>query len=194
MNRLLASIKYRFARFLAPLFKPQMFNRKRNFQGKRIKNTAIGNTTFIDYPHNLIIHDNTYIGHHNFIEASNGVEIGEGCQITDFVSITSHSSHISIRLYGNQYNKMTNHTGYIKGNISIGKFTFVGPHSVIMPGSTIGKGAIVSAFSFVKGNFPDFAIIAGNPAVIVGDTRQIDKKFLDNDSELFQYYNSWANK
>ena len=191
--RIKKSITYRISRLFYFITKPRMFGKKRNFQGKFIQDTAIGNTTFIDFPENLIIGDHTYIGHHNFIEASNGIEIGEGCQVTDFVSITSHSSHISIRLYGSQYAKHPNHIGYLKGKISIGKYTFIGPHSVIMPGTEIGKGAIVSAFSYVKGKFPDYSIISGNPAKIIGDTREMDKVYLENNSELQCYYQNWNN-
>lgn len=186
------SMVYRTSRFFYFLYKPRMLGRSKNFQGKKIENTSIGNSNFIDFPENLIIESNTYIGHHNFIEASQGIEIGEGCQITDFISITSHSSHISIRLYGDQYSKSTNHKGYVKGKITIGKYSFIGPHSLIMPETTIGKGSIVAAYSYVKGSFPDFAIISGNPAKVVGDTRELDKKYLDENPELNEYYNRWT--
>ena len=53
----------------------------------------------IEYKKNLKLGNNVFIGHYNFIEASNGITIEEGCQITNFISITTHSSHISIRLY-----------------------------------------------------------------------------------------------
>jgi len=193
MNRIKKSIAYRIARMFQFIVKPRMFGLSKNFQGKQIKDTSIGNTTFIDYQKNLFIGDHTYIGHHNFIEASNIIEIDEGCQITDFVSITTHSSHISIRLYGDQYSKHTNPIGYIKGKVIIGKYTFIGPHTVIMPGTTIGKGSIVTAFSYVRGNFPDFSIISGNPAKIIGDTRETDKKYLDENAELKQFYDDWNN-
>ena len=139
--RIIESITYRISRFMFRFTKPRMLGKRRNFQGKVIQNTAIGNTTFIDMPKNLIINDNTYIGHHNFIEASNGINIGEGCQITDFVSLTTHSSHLSIRLYGSQFSKHTDHIGYIKGKIDIGNYTFIGPHTVIMPKPPLEKGA-----------------------------------------------------
>lgn len=190
-NRIKESIIYRISRVMYHFTKPRMLGKRKNFQGNGINNTSIGNTTFIDFPENLILRDNTYIGHHNFIEASNGIDIGEGCQITDFVSLTTHSSHISIRLYGNQFSKHTNHVGYIKGDIKIGKYSFIGPHTLIMPGTTIGKGSIVSAYSYVKGTFPDFSIISGNPAKAIGDTRDMDKKYLDENPFLIDFYNSW---
>jgi len=183
---------YRIGALLYPFIRPRMITKKKNFQGKKIVYTAIGNSTFIDYPQKLHISNHTYIGHHNFIEASHGIEIGEGCQITDFVSITTHSSHISIRLYGAQLPFHKNHIAYVTGSIKIGKYTFIGPHTVIMPQTVIGKGCIVTAYSYVKGNFPDFSIISGNPAKVVGDTRTMDKVFLDENPHLKEFYKAWS--
>jgi acetyltransferase-like isoleucine patch superfamily enzyme len=57
-----------------------------------------------------------------------------------------------------------------------------------MPETKIGKGCIVSAYSLVKGEFPDYSILKGNPAVIVGDTRQIDAELLERHPELREFY------
>jgi acetyltransferase-like isoleucine patch superfamily enzyme len=160
--------------------------------GKLLKNVRISNTTVINAMKNLKLSDNIFIGHYNFIEASNGITIEEGCQITNFITITTHSSHISIRLYGSEYVKNHDLIGYIIGSIHIGKYSFIGPHSVIMPGSNIGKGSIVSAYSYVKGTFPDYAIISGNPAIVVGDTREMDKEFLENYPQLKTFYDAWT--
>lgn len=154
--------------------------------------TRISNTTFIDHPENFMPDDNVYIGHYNFIEASNGLSIGTGVQITNFCNISTHSSHISIRLYGKHYTEYKNHIGYIKGEIKIGAYTFVGPHTTIMPGTTIGKGCIIRAYSYVKGDFPDFSIIGGSPAQIIGTTKDIDNTYLDNNPELLSLYKEWA--
>lgn len=155
--------------------------------------TRISSSTFIDHPKNLILEDNVYIGHFNFIEASAGIKIEEGCQITNFISITTHSSHNSIRLYGREYTQTKNHIGYQKGGIHIGKYTFVGPHSLIMPRSHIGKGCIIAAYSYVDGVYPDFSIIKGNPAIVVGDTRVHDEELIQKYPELKSLYEQWAN-
>jgi acetyltransferase-like isoleucine patch superfamily enzyme len=168
-----------------------MISPYRDYNGKIIQRTRVSNSTFIDHPQNLNLAQNVYIGHHNFIEASQGITIEEGCQITSFISITSHSSHQSIRLYGNHYFG-AEMIGYLKGSVHIGKFTFVGPHSTIMPNTKIGKGSIVAAYSYVQGEFPDFAIIAGNPAKMIGNTREKDNEFLDKHPELKAYYDEWA--
>ncbi len=158
---------------------------------KIIDRTGVSSSTFIDYPHHLKLGKGVYIGHHNFLEASNGLEIGEGCQITSFITITTHSSHVSIRLYGRHY-AGADMVGYVRGSVKIGKYTFVGPHSTIMPGTSIGKGSLIAAYSYVQGDFPDFSIIAGNPAKVIGDTREKDQAILDQYPELKHYYNDWA--
>jgi acetyltransferase-like isoleucine patch superfamily enzyme len=177
--------------FLAKLIRPRMIYGFRRIDGMYLPLVRIGSTTFIDHKESFFPEDNVYIGHHNFIEASNEIRIGRGCQITDFVSITTHSSHNSIRYY-NTAPSVGEIKGYIHGRIIIGEFTFIGPHTVIMPGTTIGKGCIVSAFSYVKGNFPDFSVIKGNPAQIVGSTKERDSSLINDNPELGLFYNSWS--
>ena len=160
--------------------------------GVKLPLTRIGSTVTLIGENNFNIENNVYIGQYNFIEATNGITIKEGCQITNFISIITHSSHKSIRLYGKHYTKVSDKIAYGKGSVTIGKFTFVGPHSVIMPNTVIGKGSIVSAYSYVQGEFPDYSIIGGNPAQVIGDTRELDKPYLDKHSELKGYYDEWT--
>lgn len=181
-------LSFRIQKVLGWLVKPKMLAYKRNFQNSSVENVRISTSTFIDYKQNLFLKSHIYIGHFNFIEASHKIYIEKGCQITSFVSISSHSSHNSIRLYGTNYGAKENQVAYVTGEIHIGEFTFVGPHSVIMPNTKIGKGCIVSAYSFVKGEFPDFSIIAGNPAKVVGDVRNSDNIYLEEHPELTEYY------
>ena len=173
-------------------FRPAMNQRIYDNQGKRIEHTRISNTTFIDHPQNLVLGKNVFIGHYNFIEASNGITIEEGCQLTTFINMTSHSSHMAIRIYGKNYHQ-PNHEVYERGAIQIGKYTFIGPHSTIMPKTKIGKGSLITAYSYLKGDYPDFAIISGNPAKVIGDTRNLDERQLRQHPELRAFYDEWAN-
>ena len=61
-----------------------------------------------------------------------------------------------------------------------------------MPSTEIGKGSLVSAYSLLKGTYPDFAIISGNPAIVVGDTREADEALLEKHPELRKMYDKWA--
>jgi acetyltransferase-like isoleucine patch superfamily enzyme len=174
--------------------KPRMIlGFKSRYNGLFYPYTRISNTVSIISPDQLDIVDNVYIGHYSTLEASHGIHIDEGCQISTNVLITTHSSHISIRLYGKHYIENNGqHHAYVKGPIKIGAYSFIGAFSTLMPNTTIGKGSIVSAYSYVKGDFPDFAIIGGNPAVVIGDTRKLDKSYLEQYPELQKYYDEWA--
>ena len=57
----------------------------------------------------------------------------------------------------------------------------------------VRQRSIVKAYSYVKsGIYPDFAIIAGNPAKVIGDTRSLDKEYLEQYPTLKRFYQKWA--
>jgi acetyltransferase-like isoleucine patch superfamily enzyme len=192
MRNILSAMGRVYLRFFARQARPIMIYHRKNFQGKKCKDIRISSSTVLGHKSNLLLHKNVYIGHYCRIDASNGVEIDEGVQFGSFVSIISHSSHRSIRLYGDEYTNYKDPIGYIKGPVYIGKYSFIGPHSVIAPNTKIGKGSLIKAYSYVRGDFPDFSIIAGNPAKVVGDTRESDAKILEQHPEIKPFYDAWA--
>ena len=56
---------------------------------------------------------------------------------------------------------------YIRAGIKIEKNASIGMRSVIMPGVTIGEGAVVGANSTVTRDVPPYTIVAGNPAKVL---------------------------
>lgn len=54
-----------------------------------------------------------------------------------------------------------------RGDTRIGNDVWIGREAVIMPGVTIGDGAIVGARAVVAGSVPAYAVVAGNPARVV---------------------------
>ncbi|MDD4394472.1 MAG: acyltransferase [Bacteroidales bacterium] len=188
IKRIICSIRFRVYRFFARRSRPMIIMQKYDFQGKRIHDTRISTSAFLDHPETLYLSDHIYIGHYSIIEASNTITIEEGCQIGFHTVLASHSSHNSIRLYGKHYSEVKDKIGYVRGSIHIGKYTFVGPYSLINPNTTIGKGSIIAAYSSVRGHFPDYSIIAGNPATVIGSTKDKDLKFLEQYPELKEFY------
>ena len=57
--------------------------------------------------------------------------------------------------------------GTPKGDTVIGNDVWIGREAVIMPGVTIGDGAIVGAHAVVARDVPPYAIVVGNPARVV---------------------------
>jgi putative colanic acid biosynthesis acetyltransferase WcaF len=54
-------------------------------------------------------------------------------------------------------------------SIRIGAHAFVGLRAIVLPGITIGRGAVVGAGSIVTHNVAPLVIVAGNPAAKIGD-------------------------
>jgi acetyltransferase-like isoleucine patch superfamily enzyme len=161
---------------------------------KLIKKTRISSSVEFIKEENIEIGENVFVWHHTILDGSSKLTISEGCQIGANVSIFTHSSHIAIRLFGKHYTnecKGKIEDGYILKQVFIGKYTFIATGSVILPGITIGKGCIVSANSLVTQNLPDYAIVQGNPAQIIGDTRKLDKRYLKRDKKFQDYYQEW---
>lgn len=51
--------------------------------------------------------------------------------------------------------------------VSIGNDVWIGMRSIIMPGVTIGSGAVIGAGAVVTKDVPDYAIVGGVPARII---------------------------
>lgn len=62
--------------------------------------------------------------------------------------------------------------GYRLGEIHIGKGVMVGMETMIMPGVTIGDGAIVGAYSLVTKDIPPYTVATGRPAKVVKEIAQ----------------------
>lgn len=171
---------------------PRMLYGVRRHDGRLLAHSRIGSSTHVECWPRLDLGDHVFIGHFNTIDASGGLHIGDGTQITSHVSVLTHSSHVALRLYGDRYFGHPDPLGCERGQTHIGPCCFIGPHSVLAPGTRLGKGVLVRAHSYVRGEVPDFAIVQGQPARVVGDTRQVDAGWLAAHPELAEHYRRWA--
>lgn len=158
------------------------------------KRTRVSSTAWLGTREKISIADNVWIWHNSVIDGSNGVSIGEGVQIGAWCGVFSHGSHISIRLLGKHYieRQRENRVGYVGAPVVIGDYTFVGTGALIMPGSAIGKGCIIAPGSIVSGAIPDYSIAKGDPARVIGDTRDFDRRFFREASVFDSYYDREA--
>ena len=58
--------------------------------------------------------------------------------------------------------------GFTYPETRIDDYAWIGMRSIVLPGAHIGEGAIVQAGSVVMGKVPPCAIVAGNPAKVIG--------------------------
>lgn len=58
-------------------------------------------------------------------------------------------------------------TAGLRGDTIVGNDVWIGEAATVMPGVTIGDGAIVAAKAVVAGDVPAYGVVAGNPARLV---------------------------
>lgn len=170
--------------------RPKMIWGFRNIDGNFHKRTRISDNVFFYHKERINIADKVFVWHYTILDGIGGLEIGEGSQIGAWVGIFTHTTHIAIRLYSgeswfkiNEYEKK----GYPIAPVKIGRYVFIGARSIISPGVTIGDGSIVGAGSLVIKNIPPYSIVVGSPAKIVGNTKELDKRYLTKEIEKYYY-------
>ena len=106
---------------------------------------------------------NIHIGKHVFInmgckfQDQGGIYIGDGTLIGHNVVLATLNHAKSPKDRGTM----------IPAPIRIGKHVWIGSNSTILPGVTIGDGAIVAAGAEVSKDVPENAIVGGVPATIL---------------------------
>jgi acetyltransferase-like isoleucine patch superfamily enzyme len=58
------------------------------------------------------------------------------------------------------------------GPVTIGDHVWIGFRAIVLPGVTLGEGAVVGAGAVVSRDVPPFTIVAGNPARPIGERPQ----------------------
>lgn len=96
------------------------------------------------------------------IATQSGIEIGESTLIAAFCYL-GPANHKK----GDDNQSMIEQGMELKGKLIIGKNVWIGAHSTIMDGVTIGDGAVIGAHSFVNSDVPAGAVVAGVPAKII---------------------------
>lgn len=184
----------RILSWFTPGKRPRMIWGYRDAAGWRL-HTRVSDTVFMYHPERIRIADNVFIWHHTILDGVGGIEIGEGTQIGGWVGVFTHSSHIAIRLYGRHYQEVDERDkkGYPVSGVRIGRYVFIGAASKIFPGVRIGDGAVVSPGAYVYKDVADFQVVAGNPARVFGDTREMDAQYLD-DPQLKAWHQEWQAK
>ncbi len=133
------------------------------------------------------IGDETKIG--AFVEIRKGVVIGRRCKIQAFAFIPEGvrlgegvfiGPHVCFT--NDLYPAAINLDGSLKGAedwqqvaTEVGEGAAIGANATIICGIAIGKFSLIGAGAVVTKDVPDYAIVAGNPARRVGDTRERDR-------------------
>ncbi|WP_429164003.1 acyltransferase [Aeromonas rivipollensis] len=118
----------------------------------------------------IIIGDGVTIQQRCHITAAGELFIGDNCLISFDVMIQD-TDHV--------YSDITIPVGLQPLSVNqtiIGEQCFIGSGAKIMAGSHLGKHCIVGCNSVVRGHYPDYSVLVGNPAKII-------KRFSINNSQ-----------
>lgn len=108
---------------------------------------------------------NVFVGDNVRIDLSHAdmITIEDHAHIASGVRLLCHQRNMSNYCVGDDYAKL----GYIIKPIHLCKGSLVGMESFIMPGVTVGEGAIVGAGSLVTKDVPAWTVATGRPAKVV---------------------------
>lgn len=118
-----------------------------------------------DFHPEIHIGKNCNIGAWNHITATNRIEIGDNLLTGKWVTITDNN-HGETNLETLQTPPLMR-LMVSKGPVIIGKNVWIGDKATILPGVTIGEGAVIAANSVVTKDVPAYSVVAGNPARVV---------------------------
>ena len=147
------------------------------------QNVSIGDYTWIDsyvrlesVMGDISIGNRVHVGSGAVLSGFGGLEIGDYVGIGSGAKIYSQSETpvLGKRLGGPMIPE--EEKGFKCEPIVIQKEVMVGAGAVILPGVTLGEGAVVGANSLVTKNVPHYTIVMGVPARIAGKRDKVDIK------------------
>lgn len=106
-------------------------------------------------------------GSYNHITCTNKITIGNNILTGKWVTITDNSHGDT------DIDSLHIHPIYrpivSKGPVIIGNDVWIGDKATILPGVTIGDGAVIAANSVVTRDVPAYCVVGGNPAKIINN-------------------------
>ncbi|KKQ85690.1 MAG: acetyltransferase (isoleucine patch superfamily) [Candidatus Woesebacteria bacterium GW2011_GWB1_38_8] len=126
-------------------------------------------------PQNVKIGSDTIIGDHVFLDGRSSIKIG------DHVDIASE-----VMIYNSEHDLESDKFIAREEAVEIGDYVFVGPRAIILPGVKIGRGVIVGAGAVVTKDVPDYSIVGGIPAIVIGERKNKNLNYRLGRARLFQ--------
>jgi acetyltransferase-like isoleucine patch superfamily enzyme len=158
----------------------------RKFYYGRVTNLKIGKNPLILYGvtiHNdspVEIGDNFQCGNNVVIDPSNslGIIIGNNVGIADgcYLRAGNHkydSFALPIIRQGHNYKRLLSADGR-EASIIIEDDVWIGARSILLSGTKIGKGSIISAGSILASLIPENSLVAGNPARVIANRTKVN--------------------
>lgn len=119
--------------------------------------------------------EDSIIGRGIFLDGRSRIKIGNHVDIASEVMI-----------YNSEHDINSDDFRAITGPVEIEDYVFIGPRVILLPGVKIGKGAILAAGCVVTKDVPEFAIVGGVPAQVIGERKLKNPHYILGRARLFQ--------
>ena len=113
----------------------------------------------------ILIGKNTFINTRTIIQGGAGVEIGENVLIGPEVIIMSTNHGYRER------DRIIQYQGFKSEKVVIKDDVWIGARSIVLPGVTIGEGAVIAAGTVVTKDVEKYTVVGGNPATLLASRR-----------------------
>jgi len=123
----------------------------------------------------ITIGKDTIIGEKNTLDGRGQLTIGNHTDLASEVMIYTSQHKINDPSFAPQY-----------ARVIIKDYVFIGPRAIILPGVTVGKGAIIAAGAVVTKDVPDFAVVAGVPAKLIAKRQLVNPTYRLGRPRLFR--------
>ncbi len=134
--------------------------------GARISpNALVYHGWWIVAPWRLTIGRSSVVGDHAILDARAGLTIGENVNISTKAAI-----------WTGQHDYQSPDFAYVEAPVRICDYAWLSFRATILPGVTVGEGAVVAACAVVTKDVEPFTIVAGVPARVIG-TRNRDLRY-----------------
>jgi len=129
--------------------------------------------TFVEIQRNAVIGSHCKISSHTFI--CEGVTLEDGVFVGHGVMFTNDLHPRAVNVDGS----LQTDSDWAVVRTLVKRRASIGSNATILAGITIGEGALVGAGAVVTRDVPDYAVVAGVPAKIMGRTQDapLDKTF-----------------
>lgn len=147
------------------------FHRKEKIRCQKLQDSfsSCGNKVIIrehcqfNHTANIRIGNNVLINRDCTFSGHGGIIIGNGCVFAHCVDVFSGEHNYD----SDDLEYLPFDERFVCKTVEIGDYAWIGSHCVIMPGVTIGEGAIIGAGSIVTKDIPACAVACGNPAKVI---------------------------
>jgi acetyltransferase-like isoleucine patch superfamily enzyme len=142
------------------------------------RDTSVNYGVFItgsEYACRITIGSNSVINRFVYLDGRFSLTIGDNVNISHYVKIHTLTHDVNSEFFVGK-----------PGDVVIEDDVWLGVGAIILPGVTIGRGAVVGAGSVVAKNVPEYAIVFGVPAQIIKHrSRNLNYK-----TKYFPYFNT----